>query len=245
MQFRVWFTAVRVLLLLGIFSYPVKAQLSVAFDPDAITFDLSDPASGPISLADNDFISYFTQNGFSYGGTNATLSTSGAGSFTFEIIGSDQQESEYEGFSFFGLPDRIEAFTFGSTNFIGADGVSGSLRGDGLTVLEAGPISQTSLQFASQRNPPSLGLIETIDSMDSTGFAVFVPSAERTSNLSSLYFAYEADDGLIDYDDLIIRATFELDSVPEPSVFLLFMLGLGYIVYRQRQRLVKNKASKI
>lgn len=218
------------LLPLFLLSQPAWSQIIIEIDGDTETLDVANPSNGSLPFDGSDFLSYLNNNGFSYGLADADIAVSGAGTFTFELLGGRTRSGMTR--SFFANGEQIAAVNSFDV-FIDSNGVNGLPLSQSVYIPEAGQIDNNAFYFNSTSGATSGQQLDFF----TQNFATFVPDSNTLSGLSTVLFALEDSNNNFDYDDMLIRATFTLDSanVPAPAGPGLLLLGLAYIWRQQRK----------
>ena len=212
------------------FSRAGVAQIVIEIDGDASTIDLLNPGNGDITLNGNDFESYLLNNGFTYGLADADIDVTGPGTFSFELIGGRTSSGVTDSFIVGG---QTAASVSGFQSFVQGNGVNGLAIGPTFYIPSAGQIDNNAFYFQTTASGQSGNQFDFF----TENFATFVPNSNTLSGLSTVIFAFEDSNQTSDYDDLLIRASFTLDSasVPAPGSLGLLICGLAFIAYRQRR----------
>lgn len=202
-------------------------QITINVEGDSTTYGVGAQNGADYLLTGNDFEGYLLNNGFSFGATDADIITESSGTFTFELIGSENALTNY-----FVADSTVATSQQGYTNFVQSDGSSGLPLAPEVYISEPGEVPIWDFYFATARN----GGYDYIN-FYSDDFIAFTPSSSSLSGLSQVIFAVnDRGSSDSDYDDLVIKATFTSDvaPVPAPGAFGILLVGLGYISYRQR-----------
>jgi len=226
-----------------------SAQITVVESDDTVIYDFEDDTESVAQ--ENYFTAYLRENGFNALYTNVGLAFDQPGTLTFDLLGNTDSVSRR---MFFINDERVTREIQGFAAHTRNGGQGRRLEGED-AIYNIGDPSNLSQQNPNADGSPNLLLdlyfatllhkghphnptnstFVTEFTLFSDQFGIFVPQIESTSGLTTVIFALE--DGLtsVDYDDLVIRATFTPTNVPEPATLAILMLGLLVIAYRQRK----------
>jgi hypothetical protein len=209
---------------LSALALPASANASVE-----ITWPSTTPVPGPGGSAGADNMFYPELSGILganpvYASVGAAINLTEAYVLRFEFLGSESGFDDT--FSSVGLsytetsPHNPGENHFGAPILIGeAYYAAGSLAG--------------LLNFTTS------GLTGKAATVGEAGFGIFLPNDQKKLSLGigdSFYFGYDDEiTGDDNHDDFLIKATI-LSAVPEPSTWLLMILGFGAIGAGMRQR---------
>lgn len=170
----------------------------------------------------NDFLTNLNGLGLTSYATLTSITLDQDHYITFEFLGSESGYSDtFWAQSLDGLISSTETLSF--ENHFGLP----QLIGGG--VFSAGDISAL-LGFLTDGTSD----IGEDSPVGHDGFAVFLPRDYQGGALDTLYFGYDDQPGPDDnHDDFIVKAT--LGAVPEPSTWLLMIMGFGAIGFGMRK----------
>lgn len=197
--------------LIWVSAAPALAQITVRNDEESVIFNLSDPSV----LSDFSFRDRFLASGFNILVADADLTFDEDGFLEFDVLGSDADANTI---NLFRAPSgRLIALEYVNIGETRRSRIARDIRVD----VTDGTINPGFLFSSFQignRQTSSYGL-------DDFNFGIFIQDATR-SGLQSVIFAFEDATGALDFDDLLIRATFTPNSVPEPGSLLMLVLAL-------------------
>ena len=203
-----------------------SAQITVSEDGNSRIFNLGSDTPNP-RINGNDFEDWLLAEGYEAVIRNANISVDGAGTLTFEVIGS--QTNRLNAFFVNGVS---AVSTTGNTNFLGDDNAGDQLSAS-VSFSEATSLVNSFFSFSFTKNNGRRRRFN----INHNRFGIFVPNSGSLTGLRSVIFAFDDNTSGRDYDDLLIRANFEQSiPVPAPHSFWLLAAGLAFIWRRQRQK---------
>lgn len=232
----------------------VSAQITVDTSGDSVVYNFT--GDNGTKLENNDFQGYLQSNGFNSLVSSAGLSVDSAGTFTFELLGGRTSSTSIStGNStrtrsvtdLFAVNNQTIASVTGFENYTETNGIPLNLS---VRIEEGGSISAGLFSFRSRqstttttvslngRSSATVSRTGQPVSFFSQPFGIFVPGINTLTGLNSVIFAFEDNNSVFDFDDLLIRATFTADnliaSVPAPGGMIMLILALSFIFWRKR-----------